>query len=92
MDHYLIFKSKCKEDITTYTRYVEDFQIYEFLVGLNSEYEELRVNIIGKDPLPSLNEVYAYLNREKKTLYDDLAFSDRAINPHFIFPVRWSLG
>lgn len=51
MDHYLTFKHKYKEDITAYARYVEEFRIYELLVGLNLEYEQLRVNILGKDAL-----------------------------------------
>lgn len=61
MDHCL-----CKEDITAYARHVEEFRIYELLVSLNAKYEQLRVNILGKVPLPSMNEVYAYLDREEQ--------------------------
>lgn len=66
MDHFLTFRPKCKEDIITCIKHVKEFCIYELLAGLNLKYDQLRVNILGKDPLPSLNEVYAYLHREEK--------------------------
>lgn len=66
MDHFLIFRPKCKDDIIVYAKHVEELCIYELLARLNPEYEQLRVNILGKDPLPPLNEVYAYLRREEK--------------------------
>lgn len=52
MDHYLTFRPKCKEDITTYARHVEEFRIHELLASLNAEYDQLRVNILGRVPLP----------------------------------------
>lgn len=45
------------KDITVYAQHVEEFRIYELLPGLNPEYEQLQVNILGKVPLTSLNEV-----------------------------------
>lgn len=45
---------------------VESIQIFELLAGLNLEYEQVRVLLLGKDPLPSLNEVYAYIHREER--------------------------
>jgi hypothetical protein len=36
----------------------------EFLAGLNSEYAQVRVHILGKKPLPSLLEAIAYVQNE----------------------------
>jgi hypothetical protein len=33
---------------------IEEESIYEFLGGLNFEYDPVRVQIFGKEPLPSL--------------------------------------
>lgn len=66
MNHYFTFRPKCKEDITAYAQHVEEFWIYELLASLNPKNEQLQVNILSKDPLISLNEMYAYLNREEK--------------------------
>lgn len=66
INHYITFRPKCKEDIIVYARHVEEFKNYELLVGLNPEYDQLRVNILGKNLLPPLNEVHAYLHREEK--------------------------
>lgn len=62
MDHYLTFRGrlKCQEDIVAYAKHVEEFHIYELLTGLHPNFEQVRKNIIGKEPPPYLNEVYAY--------------------------------
>lgn len=36
------------------------------MVGLHPDFEQVRVNIIGNESLPSLNEAYAYLHHEEK--------------------------
>lgn len=66
MDHYITFHPKCQEDIVAYARHVNEFRIYELLVGVHSDFEQVRVNFLGKDPLSSFNKVYAYLHREEK--------------------------
>lgn len=44
-----------------YSREVEKNHIYYFLARLNSKYDSIRVQ---KDPLPSLNEVFLYVQEE----------------------------
>lgn len=34
---------------------------FDFLAGLNSEYDGIRIQILGNDPFPSLSEVYSYV-------------------------------
>lgn len=43
---------------------VESLRIFKFLVGLNVEFDEVR-GIIGRQPLPSLGEVFSKVRREK---------------------------
>jgi hypothetical protein len=44
---------------------IEEERIYEFLGGLNSEYDPVRVQILGKEPLPSLQMVISYIQNEE---------------------------
>lgn len=64
LDHYTTYRPACVKDTTEYMKHVESVQNFEFLVGLNPEYEQIQVLLLGKDPLPSLNEVYAHIYRE----------------------------
>lgn len=65
LDHYTMYHPTCGPDIIEYKKHVESIQVFEFLVGLNSEYEHVQVLLLGKDLLSSLNEVYAYVHREE---------------------------
>jgi len=47
---------KCREDDAIQRRFVEKERTYNFLVGLNMEYDAVRVQILGKTNLPSLSE------------------------------------
>lgn len=44
---------------------VENDRIFKFLVGLNIEFDEVKGRIIGRSPLPSLEEVFAEVWREE---------------------------
>ncbi|KAJ9689256.1 hypothetical protein PVL29_014767 [Vitis rotundifolia] len=44
---------------------VESSWIFKFLVGLNIEFDEVHGRIIGRQPLPSLGEVFSEVNREE---------------------------
>jgi hypothetical protein len=44
---------------------IDQERIYELLGGLNSEYNPIRVQIFGKEPLPSLQEVFSYVQNEE---------------------------
>ncbi|KAG8391091.1 hypothetical protein BUALT_Bualt01G0151800 [Buddleja alternifolia] len=61
--------SRCKdgmsEDATTITSMLERDRILEFLVGLNPEYDQIRIQILGKKKLPSLNEVFPMIRSEE---------------------------
>ena len=56
---------KCSEDVALHKRFVEKEQIYDLLAGLNSEFDAVRVQILGKEDLPSLNEVISLIRVEE---------------------------
>ena len=65
LDHYQSLKMKCSEDTALQRRFVEKERIYDFLAGLNLEFDPVRVQILGKDKLPSLNEVISIIRAEE---------------------------
>ncbi|RVX14577.1 hypothetical protein CK203_012112 [Vitis vinifera] len=44
---------------------MEDNRIFKFLAGLNVEFDEVRGRIIGRQPLPSIGEVFSEVRREE---------------------------
>ena len=57
-------KMKCIEHALQ-TRFVEKERTYDFLVGLNMEFDAVRVQILDKEDLPSLNEVISIVRAEE---------------------------
>ncbi|GFY96524.1 alcohol dehydrogenase 1 [Actinidia rufa] len=56
LDHYRCFETKCPDDATILKKFIEQDRVYDFLVGLNVEFDQVLVQILGKDEVPSLNE------------------------------------
>ena len=56
---------KYVDDTPTLLNFVESSRIFEFLAGLNAEFDPVRVQILGKEQLPSLNEVFFIVSDEK---------------------------
>lgn len=46
--------------------------MFDFLAGFNAEYDSICIQILGKDPFPSLNEVYSYVQEEEDRRHDML--------------------
>ncbi|KAL6327498.1 hypothetical protein AAG906_021573 [Vitis piasezkii] len=55
VDHYRCFETKCLEDAAILKNYIENDRVYDFLVGLNAEFDQVRVQIFSKE-LSTLNE------------------------------------
>ncbi|RVW35205.1 Retrovirus-related Pol polyprotein from transposon RE1 [Vitis vinifera] len=53
------------EDTTRLKKIMEQERVFEFLAGLNPELDQVRVQKLGKEPLPSIREVYAYVIGEE---------------------------
>jgi hypothetical protein len=56
---------QCSDDAVILKNYVERERIFEFLAGLNIEFDQIRVQILGKESLPSLNEVFSVIRAEE---------------------------
>ena len=56
---------KCSEDAAMLRKFVEREQIFEFLVGLNVEFDQVQVQVLGKEDLSSINEVFSIIRVEE---------------------------
>jgi hypothetical protein len=65
LDHYQNLQPKCSADAVKIKKMIEEEHIYEFLGGLNSKYDPVRVQIFGKEPLPSLQKVFSHIQNEE---------------------------
>ena len=54
-DHYRCIETKCPKDATILKNYIKKDLVYDFLVGLNVVFNQVRVQIFSKE-LPTLNE------------------------------------
>ena len=61
LDHYQCLMLKYSEDIAIHKRFVEKERTYDFLASLNIEFDVVRVQILGKEDLPSSNEVISLI-------------------------------
>ena len=57
---------KCSEDAALHKRFVEMEWTYDFLADLNIEFDTIRVQILGKEDIPSLNEVISLIWAEEE--------------------------
>ena len=48
----------CMTDSVCYLKRIEDDRVYEFLAGLNESLDEVRGQILGRIPLPSIRELF----------------------------------
>ncbi|XP_052170824.1 uncharacterized protein LOC127787025 [Diospyros lotus] len=55
----------CSADIATLSQIFERDRVVEFLAGLNSEFDQIRVQILGREKLPALHEVFAMVRSEE---------------------------
>ena len=56
---------KYSKDATIYQEFIDKERLFDFLASLNGEFDQVRVQILGRDPLPSLNEAFAIVRGEE---------------------------
>ena len=56
---------KCAEGIATLKNFIEKDRVYDFLARLNQEFDQFRVQILGKEEMPSLEEVISIILSEE---------------------------
>ena len=65
-DHYQDYTPVCAADVKGFQAMVERNRIYEFLGGLHPNYENARVQVLGRYPVPSsVREVFNYIQTEE---------------------------
>ncbi|KAL6323210.1 hypothetical protein AAG906_029217 [Vitis piasezkii] len=64
LDHRDKVVMKDPEDIAAYLKSIKQQRVHIFLVGLDGDFEQVRGEILRKDPLPDLEERYALIRRE----------------------------
>jgi len=57
---------QCSDDVVILKKYKEIERIFEFLAGLNIKFNQVRVQILGKESLPLLNEVFSLIRAEER--------------------------
>ena len=68
LDHYRMIKTKCLEDATVLKDFIEQDRVYDFLVELNPEFDQVRIQILGKQEVPCFNEVVALIREEESRM------------------------
>jgi len=74
LHHYQDIKMVYSEDAATLTFILEGYMIVEFLVGLNTKYDQVRVQILGTEKLSSLNDTFSMIPNEEYrriTMFDE---------------------
>jgi hypothetical protein len=56
-----VIENKCHENATVLKNFIEQDRVYDFLVGLNSKFDQVRIQILGKQEVLCFNEVVALI-------------------------------
>jgi len=65
LDHYRVIKIECSQDAVVLKNFIEQDKVYDFLVGLNLDFDQVRIQILGKMKVPCFNEVVALVRGEE---------------------------
>lgn len=64
LDHYRGIETRCLKNEPILKNYIENNRVYDFLVSLNIEFDQVRVQIFIKELL-TLNETISIIRVEK---------------------------
>ena len=56
---------RCADDSVLFKTRLEKERVFEFLIGLNWELDDVRGRILNRGPLPSTREVFTKVRREE---------------------------
>lgn len=65
LDHYQVIKMKCSKDAAILKNYIGKDRMYDFLARLNPKFDQVRIQILGKEDIPSLEEVISLIHVEE---------------------------
>lgn len=66
LDFYDDFHPTNPLDAAAFQKRVEKFRVFEFLAGLNMEYDQIRAQILCRVPFPTLEQSYSMIHLEEK--------------------------
>nr|CAD1837563.1 unnamed protein product [Ananas comosus var. bracteatus] len=85
LDYCHDFQAKCPDDAAMFQKQIESF--YDFLAGLQVEFDPIRVQVRGRDLFPLLKEAYAYVQQEESrgnAMIYQLTFEKSAFSQYWI--------
>jgi hypothetical protein len=53
------------KDTATLKKRIENERVYDFLVGLDPGFDQIRVQVLAQDPTPNLRSTYAFVQQEE---------------------------
>lgn len=65
LDHYRVIKTGCITYATKLREYIEQDRVYNFLVGLNFDFDHVRVYILGKEKVTNINDAVSIVRSEE---------------------------
>ena len=65
LDHYRVFEMKCSKYTIILKNFIEKDRVYDFLVRLNPKFDQVRVQILGKEETPSLEKTISLIKVEE---------------------------
>ncbi|GAV80739.1 UBN2_3 domain-containing protein, partial [Cephalotus follicularis] len=65
LDSYRTHKPSIPEELVAYQKDTEKERVYEFLAGLNPEFDQIRVQVLGRESFPTLREAYNMVQYEE---------------------------
>lgn len=68
LDYYHNIKMMCSEDVVMLQKFVERKKIFEFLAGFNVEFDPVYVQILGKEEVSSLSEVFLLIQAKGRSV------------------------
>ncbi|XLR32772.1 hypothetical protein S83_060672, partial [Arachis hypogaea] len=68
LDHHNKVSIECEKDVELYRKSIERQRVHIFLVGLDCEFDQIRGDILRKDPIPKLEECYSLVRCESVRL------------------------
>lgn len=56
------------EDVAIFKNLIEKDRVYDFLARLNVEFDQVRVQILGREEVPFLNETVSLIRAEESRM------------------------
>ena len=65
LDYYRTIDLNCSICVVTIKKFIERDRVYDFLTGLNFEFDLVRIQILGRPKIPSLTEAISLVRAEE---------------------------